>query len=114
MPTKYRRQIWSNNLHQDLRTSESPWSLKSLFAAFAGVGFVLVFVLAMFMLASAADEKAERDHQRLTQAEKVRQALPTKLAEAYERGMADAIESLRETPDGIALAQACLAQGVQR
>lgn len=119
MTSKYRRGIWhrhqpyTNNVYEDLRTTSSPWTWGSFFMVLLGLGFVF----GMLMLASAADEKAESDHKKLaqlTKSEQVIQALPTKLAEAYERGLADAMESVNGTPQGVALAQACLAAGVGR
>lgn len=110
MTTKYNRGRYGASPYDDLRTSESPWSWGSLLLT----ALVLSFLCGAFLLASAADEKAEADHNRLTKAEQVSQALPTKLAEAYERGMADAMESINGTPQGVALAQACLASGVRR
>ena len=112
MTTKFNR-----SRHADLRTDESPWSLKSLLLSVVGVAAAIAALFALLLLAAALDERAENDHRRLvqlTKAEHTSQALPTKLAEAYERGLADAMESINGTPQGVALAQACLAAGVGR
>jgi hypothetical protein len=119
MTSKYRRSIWhqhqpyTTDLPADLRSTESPRTLRGLFAATAGVVALMLFIFASLLAGAAIDERAQREHEQLlTKAERTSQALPTKLAEAYERGLADAMESINGTPQGVALAQACLASGM--
>lgn len=112
MTTKFNRSRYT-----DLRTDESPWSLKSLALLGAGAVAAIFCLFAMAMLTNAIDQRAEVEQQQLlqlTKAERTSQALPTNLVQAYERGLADAMESINGTPQGVALAQACLAAGVGR
>lgn len=123
MTSKYRRSIWHQHqphvtdLLDDMRTSESPWSLKGLALSAIGVAAGIACLFALLMLSTALDQRAEVEHLQLMQlnkTERTSQALPTNLMQAYERGLADAMESINGTPQGVALAQACLAAGVGR
>ena len=73
--------------------------------------FVSLFVVAL-AITGQLDEKSDASVLRAASAVRDKAALarlhPQVLA-AYEAGMADALESVKETPDGVALAQACLA-----
>jgi hypothetical protein len=65
----------------------------------------------MWALAMGADERDAQKERAYARAEQERAAMPAKVAAAYERGLTDAIAALRDTPDGVALAQACMARG---
>lgn len=116
MVTKYSRNPQRIDLTDpDTGTTESPWSFKTFMLSVALVGAGIGFFFAVFLIGAALDERAANDHKtlvQLTKTEQVSQALPTKLAEAYERGLTDAMQSLNGTPQGVALAQACLAAGM--
>lgn len=121
MTSKYRRSIWHKHqphitdLLDDLRTTESPWTMNGLVLSALGVAGGIAALFALLMLSTALDQRAEVEQQQLmqlTKTERTSQALPTNLMQAYERGLADAMESLNGTPQGVALAQACLAAGV--
>lgn len=93
----------------DLRTPRPPWRFNDLFMSMLAVGVVLC----LYMVAAGFDQRAEAQQAAYARAETERLAMPQKVAEAYERGLTDAIEALRNTPDGVALAQACMAQGAR-
>lgn len=82
----------------DLRTTKPPWTLASL----VGIGLLLAFVLSLWAHAMNTDFEDADKAERLFKAERALRAVPTlpaNLAEAYEQGRAEAMESL--------LAQAC-------
>lgn len=121
MTSKYRRSIWHQHqphvtdLLEDMRTSESPWSLNGLALTAIGIAAGIACLFALAMLTNVIDQRAEVEQlqlMQLTKTERTSQALPTNLVQAYERGLADAMESINGTPQGVALAQACLAAGV--
>lgn len=93
----------------DLRTARAPWRVRDIPFILLG----LAFVLGVLTFAMDADERDAQKATAYARAEQERIAMPTKVAEAYERGLNDAIEALRATPDGVALAQACMAQGAR-
>lgn len=100
--------------HADLRGlgahDESPYSWQTFVASL----FMVTFIVVLIGFAQQADERAAAELQRMARAEKNVEAMPTQLAAAYERGLVDALEALRDSPEGVALAQACLVQGARR
>ena len=68
---------------------------------------VVTFIALMYVIASDSDACTEHELQRISVAERTRQALPHDLAAAYERGLTDAMQSLQITPQGVVLAQLC-------
>ena len=82
----------------DLRTTEPPWTLANLL----GLVVLCIGIAGIWMLAMDADYRDAAQADRLVRAERTllaRPMLPANLAEAYEQGRAEAMESL--------LAQAC-------
>ena len=75
------------------------------------IAAMLVFVCGIYALAMHADDRDAQKTEAYARAEQERIAMPAKVAQAYERGLTDAMEALRDTPDGVALAQACMARG---
>jgi hypothetical protein len=75
------------------------------------VAAAIFFVVAIYSLAAHADTVDANKAEAWARAEQARIAMPAQVAQAYERGLTDAIEALRDTPDGVALAQACMARG---
>ena len=76
---------------------------------------IIAVVIGLYMLAAQADDEAaaearQRSGARLEQAQQLQQ-LPRKVSAAYEQGMNDALAAVRDTPDGAALAQACMGSG---
>ena len=71
-------------------------------------------VVGCIALAQADDERANAELERIALAERVRLAQErradhqTRMA-AYEAGLTDAMASMRNTPQGVELVQACLA-----
>lgn len=84
--------------------NDSPWSWGNLLGSLV----MVAVVVGLFAMASAADQHDAAKLQAHMQAERERLAMPAKALEAYERGMADAVEAMRGTPNGVALAQACM------
>lgn len=91
----------------DLRTTRLPWRLDNLLLSLLAIGVVL----GLYMVAAGMDDRAEEREIAYALAARERLAMPSKVAQAYERGLTDAIDALRDTPDGVALAQACMAAG---
>lgn len=82
------------------------------------LAFVAVFILAVIgciALAQADDERADAELERIALAERVRLAQAQRAADhqsrmaAYEAGLSDAMQSMRHTPQGVELVQACMA-----
>jgi hypothetical protein len=77
----------------------------------------LVAILALFALGHRIDSKAEDEDQAAGQqaqqaARQLRDRdMADRLARAYEQGQLDAMRVLKQTPEGLALAQACMAWG---
>ena len=77
------------------------------------VGVMVCFVLLMYTMAQHADDIDDQQLRALAEAERTQLQMPLKVRDAYERGMSDALEALKDTPDGVQLAQACMAQGLR-
>lgn len=83
---------------------DAPWSWGNLLGSLV----IVAAVVGLYAMASAADQHDAAKLQAHMQAERDRLAMPAKTLQAYERGMADAMEAVRGTPNGVALAQACM------
>ena len=96
--------------HADLSglgaSDEPPYTWRTLLLSL----FMVAFVVLLLSFAQESDERAAAELQRLAHADESAQGMPMQMARAYERGMADAMDALRHTPSGTALAQACTAQ----
>lgn len=78
----------------------------------------LVFALCLFCayaLAQRSDEEADAELQRLAAIERAELSRRVQVSQAqrslsaYEAGLTDAMEAMRDTPQGVQLAQACMA-----
>lgn len=71
-------------------------------------------IVCAFVLAQHQDDLDDAETQRLAVIERENLALRTRVEinqklSAYEAGLADAMEAMRGTPQGVQLAQACMA-----
>lgn len=73
-----------------------------------GVLFVLA-LLSAYTIAAHADQQSDASVERAAALERKRLAMKPEVLAAYEAGMADAMEAVHGQPEGVALAQACLA-----
>lgn len=75
------------------------------------IALAVAAVLALYAVAAKFDENEDAALHQMAQAERERLAMPKRVAAAYEAGMAAALDANRSTPQGVALAQACLGSG---
>jgi hypothetical protein len=75
------------------------------------IGLALAGVLGCYAVAAHMDQMDDAALHELAQAERTRLDMPQRVAAAYEAGMSAALAANRDTPQGVALAQACLGSG---
>lgn len=88
-----------------------PWQFRDLGLAL----FLVFFVASCYVIGAAIDEEQPNGElQTIAAAEAERLAVAKRMAEAYAEGQRAAHEALQGKPQGLQLAQACMASGFRR
>lgn len=70
---------------------------------------LIAALLGVYLLAAHSDARSDQRWQAAAELERQRLASPPQVMRAYEAGLSDAVQAMRHTPEGVELAQLCLA-----